>query len=222
MREGTMNTTAVRAKRSLFSVLLIPAVDKTIAVVACLPLVWLVYLRFQAFGFDLPRVALATNILVLVGTMLVRRIPVRVTPNPLFWLLAFVATYWPLLTIGIMSRGRPIAPNWITDGIALLGLATYLWARLSLGRNIGFVPAQRAIVTHGAYRYMRHPIYTGVFVSSFAVALRSYSPSNAFLLALGILWLVIKSFVEEYFLRADPEYAAYLRRVRWRWLPGVV
>jgi protein-S-isoprenylcysteine O-methyltransferase Ste14 len=217
-----MNATGVRPKRSLFGVLLIPAVDKTIAVVACLPLVWLVYLRFQAFGVDLPRLTLAINILVVVGTMLARRAPVRVTPNPLFWLLAFVATYWQLLTIGIMSRGHPIAPNWVTDGLAILSVGIIVWARLSLGRNIGFVPAQRTIVTHGAYRYMRHPIYTGIFVSVFAVALRSYTPSNALLLALGIFWLVIKSFVEEYFLRRDPEYAAYLEHVRWRWLPGVV
>jgi protein-S-isoprenylcysteine O-methyltransferase Ste14 len=217
-----VNATGVRPKPSLFGVLLTPAVDKTIAVVACLPLVWLVYLRFQAFGVDLPRVTLAINILVLVGTMLARRAPVRVTPNPLFWLLAFVASYWPLLTIGIMSRGRPVAPNWVTDGIAILSLGILVWARLSLGRNIGFVPAQRTIVTHGAYRYMRHPIYTGVFLGVFAVGLRSYTPSNALLLALGIFWFVIKSFVEEYFLRGDPEYAAYLKRVRWRWLPGVV
>ena len=169
-----MNATAVRPKPSLFGVLLIPAVDKTVA------------------------------------------------PNPLFWLLALVATYWPLLTIGIMSHGRPIAPNWLTDGIAVLSLGILLWARLSLGRNIGFVPAQRTIVTHGAYRYMRHPIYTGIFVGLVAVSLRSYTASNAVLLALGILWFVIKSFVEENFLRRDPEYAAYLERVRWRWLPGVV
>jgi protein-S-isoprenylcysteine O-methyltransferase Ste14 len=217
-----VNATGVRPKPSLFGVLLIPSVDKTIAVVACLPLVWLIYLRFQAFGVDLPRLTLAINILVLVGTMLARRAPVRVTPNPLFWLLAFVASYWPLLTIGIMSRGRPIAPNWVTDGIAILSLGILVWARLSLGLNIGFVPAQRTIVTHGAYRYMRHPIYTGVFVGVFAVALRSYTPTNALLLALGIFWFVIKSFVEEHFLRGDPEYAAYLKRVRWRWLPGVV
>jgi len=37
-----------------------------------------------------------------------------------------------------------------------------------------------------------------------------------------IFWLVIKSFVEEGFLRADPQYTAYLQRVRWRWVPGIV
>jgi protein-S-isoprenylcysteine O-methyltransferase Ste14 len=42
------------------------------------------------------------------------------------------------------------------------------------------------------------------------------------ILGLGILWFLIKSIVEENFLRADPQYAAYLQRVRARWIPFVV
>ena len=115
-----------------------------------------------------------------------------------------------------------MVPSTISDTIAICALAVTLWARFSLGRNIGFVPAQRDIVTGGAYRYMRHPIYTGVFLGSFALALRAYTPRNAGLLGLGALLFVIKSFVEENFLRADPQYAAYLNDVRARWIPYVV
>jgi len=32
---------------------------------------------------------------------------------------------------------------------------------------------------------------------------------------------MIKSVVEERVLKTDSEYAAYLNRVRWRWLPGI-
>jgi len=38
---------------------------------------------------------------------------------------------------------------------------------------------------------------------------------------LGIFWFVLKSVVEESFLRSDPKYADYMQRVRWRWLPGI-
>jgi hypothetical protein len=54
------------------------------------------------------------------------------------------------------------------------------------------------------------------------IVLHSYSSASVALLSLAILWLVIKSFVEEGFLRTDPQYAAYLQRVRWRWVPGIV
>lgn len=84
------------------------------------------------------------------------------------------------------------------------------------------VPAQREIVTGGAYGYMRHPIYTGHFLGYLGVALRAYSPRNVLIVGLGISWYLIKSFVEENFLRADPLYAAYLREVRERWIPFVV
>jgi protein-S-isoprenylcysteine O-methyltransferase Ste14 len=40
------------------------------------------------------------------------------------------------------------------------------------------------------------------------------------LLALGVFWFIpVKSMVEENFLRADPQYAGYMRRVRARWIP---
>jgi hypothetical protein len=54
------------------------------------------------------------------------------------------------------------------------------------------------------------------------IVLHSCSSVSVALFSLAIFWLVIKSFVEEGFLRADPQYAAYLQRVRWRRVPGIV
>jgi hypothetical protein len=42
---------------------------------------------------NIPRAAAFAATLLLIVTMVARRPPVRVTPNPLFWLLAFVVTY---------------------------------------------------------------------------------------------------------------------------------
>ena len=199
-----------------------PWVDRTIAIIASVPFVWLAHYRYQNLRLGLPLVSSVTVSLVLIVTMILRRPPKRVTLNPAYWLLAFFATYWPLLILAILQQGRPVVPSSISDTIAICALAVTLWARFSLGRNIGFVPAQRDIVTGGAYRYMRHPIYTGVFLGSFALALRAYTPRNAGLLGLGALLFVIKSFIEENFLRADPQYAAYLNNLRARWIPYVV
>jgi protein-S-isoprenylcysteine O-methyltransferase Ste14 len=211
-----------RSTSSLLHFLMTPWVDKTIAILACLPFVVALYLRIRASGFDLPRVVVVINVSVLVATMISRRVPTRITPNPLFWLLTFVSVYWWLAAATLAPRGRPLMPAWGTDMISVSSGIIYIWARLSLGRNIGLVPAQRQIVTRGAYRYMRHPIYTGTLLGYFAVVLRSYSSSSVVLFSFGILWTVIKCFVEESFLRADPQYAAYLQRVRWRWVPGII
>jgi protein-S-isoprenylcysteine O-methyltransferase Ste14 len=76
-------------------------------------------------------------------------------------------------------------------------------------------------VSHGPYRYLRHPIYAGSSLIFVANALSAYSLRNLAVLALGVLWFALKSVAEESFLRSEPDYAMYLQRVHWRWLPGI-
>jgi protein-S-isoprenylcysteine O-methyltransferase Ste14 len=208
---------------SLIRVLSLPWLDRTIAAIACMPLAYLAYYRYEHWHHGFPLIAAALNVLILVVTMVIRRPPKRVTPNPWYWLLAFVATYWQLLVLGFLEQGHPLVANWVTNAIAAPGLLIFVWARLSLGRNIGFVPAQRELVHSGAYAFMRHPVYTGGLLTNIAFLLRAFSPLNALLIGLGIFWFVpVKSLVEENFLRADPRYAAYMREVRARWIPFVI
>ena len=100
-----------------------PWVDRTIAAVACIPLVYGAYYRMEHFHLGLPLIAAVLNTLILVVTMLIRRPPKRVTPNPWFWLLAFVASYWLVFIIFFLQKGRPVVANWITDSLATFGLA---------------------------------------------------------------------------------------------------
>jgi len=214
---------APNLSRSLIHFLSLPSLDRTIAAVACVPLVYLAYYRYEHWHHGLPLITSALGTLILVGTMIIRRPPKRVTPNPWYWLLAFVATYWQFLVLSLLQQGRPVVANWITNIIAISGLFIVIWARFSLGRNIGFVPAQRELVRHGAYAFMRHPVYTGGLLTSLAFLLRAYSPQNLMLLALGVFWFIpVKSMVEENFLRADPQYAEYMQHVRARWIPFLI
>jgi protein-S-isoprenylcysteine O-methyltransferase Ste14 len=208
-------------KEERLTFLMTPWVDRTIAVVAVIPFVWLTYIRLQSFGFDVPRVALLLQGLLFIGTMVVRKTAVRISTNPLLWLLTFVETYWIVFAFAIMRRGQPIAPYWASGTLATLGAAVMISARLSLGRSIGLVPALRTLVTHGAYRYVRHPIYLAGSLIFVANVLSAYSPLNVTILAPGVFWFVLKSLAEESFLRSVPAYADYMERVRWQWLPGI-
>ncbi len=212
---------AARRERRLLQVLIGPHADRVVAIVASLPFAYLGYYRLAHEGVDLPRVALALNYALLIATMAIRRPPVRVTTNPLYWATAFVATYWIFLTLGLTERGVPLAPTVVTHGLALGSLVISVVARVSLGRNIGFVPAQRELVTSGAYAVVRHPIYAGLYVSLAGFVLRAYSPRNLLIAAIGAGLFVVKTFMEEDFLAQDPTYVRYMTRVRWRWLPGV-
>jgi protein-S-isoprenylcysteine O-methyltransferase Ste14 len=54
------------------------------------------------------------------------------------------------------------------------GIGLAVWARLHLGRNWGMPMTQRAepeLVTSGPYRFVRHPIYTGLLIAILGTAL---------------------------------------------------
>jgi protein-S-isoprenylcysteine O-methyltransferase Ste14 len=198
-----------------------PWVDKAFAILACIPIVYPVIRYRHDLDLSIVAVTWLLDVIVIVSTMFFRRTALRVTHNPWLWLLTCLATYW-FIAIGFVGEtGRVLAPLLVTNTLAILSTVIELWGRFSLGRNIGLVPAQRQVVTRGAYRFMRHPIYTGLFVWIIGEWLAGYSLRNTLLYSLGIFWFVIKSFVEEGFMKKDPSYAQYMERVRWRWFPGI-
>ena len=198
-----------------------PAVDKSLAVLACVPGAWFAYGCFKAGLMNIPRALFFAEMALFVLSMLIRRDPVRVSVDPSYWAVAFVATYYGFAMPSLLRGGVIIAPLSACNMLAVMGVWVAIFARLSLGRNIGLVPAQRKIVTGGAYRYVRHPIYTAHFLCSLGFALSCYSLVNALAVGLGCGLWVVKTFMEESFLSRDPQYAAYMKKNRWRWFPGL-
>lgn len=209
------------ARRSLMSFLVIPWVDKTIAIVATLPFVFELYRRWVVGHVSFPRAVLGLQLLLIIVVMMLRTAPVRVTPSPFYWLLAFVTTYATLGFTTFADQGVSLINPVVGDGLAIVSMIILAYALLSLGRSIGFIPAQRKVVTRGAYRFVRHPIYTGTFVSLAAFVLRSFTPLNLTLVVTLIALLMLRGVIEERFLREDAAYAAYMQEVRWRWFPGI-
>lgn len=208
-------------RRTFMNLLVIPWVDKTIAIVATIPFVIELYRRWAVGHVNFPRAVLGLQLLVIIIVMVLRTTPVRVTPNPWYWLLAFVTTYATLGFSAYAELGVTLISPSVGNGVAVVSVIIIVYSLLSLGRNIGFVPAQRSIVTRGAYRFVRHPIYTGTFVSLLAFVLRAFSVLNLTMAVVLIALLMLRGVVEERFLREDASYAAYLQEVRWRWFPGI-
>jgi len=220
---GQRNMAAVQpANPSRFiGFLTTPWVDKTIAIIAITPNVLELYHRYTAANLSFVRAVAGIQTIILVLTMVFRRTPVRVTPNPWYWLLAFVATYGLIAFYAFAPRGTLIVAILVPNVLVLISVAIMIWARVSLGRSIGYVPADRGIITSGPYRFVRHPIYSGLFVTLFAFTLRAYSPLSLLLILVIVGLFILKSVIEERFLRDNPEYAAYMKQVRYRWVPGV-
>jgi protein-S-isoprenylcysteine O-methyltransferase Ste14 len=199
-----------------------PWVDRTVAVVAALPFGYVLWIDLRAGHLTLPRFAILFQLSLLIVTMLIRTPPVRVTTNPFFWLVAFVASYYGFLTASFTGSGRALVPAVVTDGLSVLSVLADGYARISLGRNIGFVPAQRRLVLTGPYRLVRHPIYSALFLAEVSVILEGFSWLNLALSLVFLVLIVIKTLMEERFLHVDPAYRRYMGEVRRRWIPGLL
>jgi hypothetical protein len=67
-----------------------PWLDRGIAFIAMLPFLYLTYYRYQHMRLGIPLASFAIGTSITFLTMILRRPPKRVTPNPLYRLLTFV------------------------------------------------------------------------------------------------------------------------------------
>jgi hypothetical protein len=149
---------ASRPTLPLLQFLAQPWLDRTIAFIAMVPLLYLTYYRYEHMRLGVPLLSFAIGTLIAFVTMILRRPPKK--------------SHAKSSVLAARICGNVLAPPDAWDN-----------------------PEGSA---------------SGI------------TPRNVLILGLGILWFLIKSIVEENFLRADPQYAAYLQRVRARWIPFVV
>ena len=149
-----------------------------------------------------------------------------------YWLLLVIAYFLLLygrrlpypLNLGIVPNVAPTA--WAAAVLCVIGLAFAFWARVTLGRNwSGVVTLKEGheLVEGGPYRFVRHPIYTGILTMFFATALAlgHLAGFAAALLVLASFWIKLRD-EERLMLQQFPErYAAYRRRAK-RIIPFVL
>lgn len=116
------------------------------------------------------------------------------------------------------------AVSWQLAAVLLLApvaAVTFVWAILSARRPAG----TEALVTTGAYRRLRHPIYFAFFAMLLATGLLTSPPWHLLTAALAMFIagseLRIGAEEAELLRRFPDAYAAYRRRTRWRYLPGL-
>jgi len=103
--------------------------------------------------------------------------------------------------------------------------ALMLWARRTFGKrsfHLGANPSEGELVTSGPYRFVRHPIYTAVFVFVSASVLGSPSIQTVLFAAVVTIGAVIRTVCEEELLvRQYPEYEEYSRKTK-RMIPFIL
>jgi len=102
--------------------------------------------------------------------------------------------------------------GWALTALAALGFAFTWWARVTLGALWSGDVSRKAdhkVIDTGPYRLVRHPIYTGILVATYATTAQIGAPSTLAGIALVTLAFWIKGRLEERFLAQELGEAAY-------------
>jgi protein-S-isoprenylcysteine O-methyltransferase Ste14 len=153
-----------------------------------------------------------------VVAFLIRRPARAVTRRGSDWLLAVGGSFGGT---GFRPAGLHLAWG-VGSGLVLqsAGLFIGLAALIALGRSFGVAPANRGLVTHGAYRLVRHPMYSSYLLVQCGYLVQSLSWSNAAVFALTAGCNVGRALAEERLLNTSADYPAYRALVRCRLIPG--
>ena len=182
---------------------------------------FLVFLAANVSSFvDQPRLSIAL-LVVFQTTIVTLAVIRREVESADRRLIAFVAG-WAGTALPLLLRPDATADDLLLGQVLQsAGIVLQLVAVLSLGRSFGVVAANRGIKTGGAYRIVRHPIYAAYLVADVGFLLSNRTLLNVVAIVLATAFQVVRIWFEERHLLAEPEYAEYAKRQRWRLVPGI-
>lgn len=192
------------------------------SVLLCAYCVFFAYVRTQNLLGDFDWFELLHLIfnVTMAGLFLTRTRPVAVSMNPVHWIVAVVTSFSGFLFLkeGVNSVR---AAELTADGLMIVAAVFTYGSALALGRSMGFLPGLRRIKTAMVYRVVRHPMYMSCVLLRVGYVLRCPSVRNAVLLVLITLLYDRRARYEEDILLRDSEYADYMKRVKYRFVPGL-
>lgn len=113
---------------------------------------------------------------------------------------------------------------WLLDhrvlgaGICILGLLLSFIAALRLGKNLTPLPCPKdgsQLIRLGLYRFVRHPIYSGVLLVGFGwLLIYPYAFILLYVIALTIFFEFKIKLEERWLLEKFPAYAQYCKQVK--------
>jgi protein-S-isoprenylcysteine O-methyltransferase Ste14 len=142
------------------------------------------------------------------------------------WVFVLVQLILLAAIILLPGRGDWTTPGWLSIGarvLSLIGLLVIGIGLVHLGRSATPLPTpvqDGELRSTGLYRFVRHPIYTGVMAFALGSAIPSGSIGVAAAAAALVIWLAIKARWEERRLGARyPGFSAYADRTP-RFIPS--
>lgn len=131
--------------------------------------------------------------------------------------LTYMCRYW--YNTRFWELPTPMLPTVVTGFLIFLGGAIFFmkweifWDRVYRGQ----------LVTDGFFRYIRHPHYASLLIIGVGLALFFYSLLALIIAIIAFPIMAISVIDEEKKLleRYGKDYEEYMKRVRWRLIPGI-
>lgn len=202
MREALVEILARVAAALMLSLFTYAAVKQWLAAPTRITLLLLVVSAFMTLGLSL-----------------FARVPIHRDWTPFAFICSVGGTFYFLAVR--LSPGTQLIPEAAGASLQLLGILWQLFAKVSLRRSFGILPANRGVVSRGAYRFVRHPMYLGYFVTDVGFLLANFGIQNVIVYGCQFALQVGRIVREERLLSDDERYRTYRGKVRFRVIPGV-
>ena len=214
-----MTTTIGTSSETYVDSLLTEILIRIYVVGAVLFFVAAAYSQWRADPARITLLLIAVTETITAGIMICSRRPQRRDWRPLSVVATCIAMFYFL---GLdLAPGRHVIPEAIGVGLQIAAILFQLYAKLSLGRSFGVLPATRRLVTGGAYRWLRHPIYFGYLIGHAGFLLTNFSLQNFCTLEVLYIVQIVRIHREEEMLANLSGYPDYCNDVRYRLIPGV-
>lgn len=153
-----------------------------------------------------------------------------VDDNLFSWIVTLIC-YWPLypLVFYVIPMGaqdiafyKNVEITTVVRIFIMLTISIKVWSVLTLGSRSSNL-TNRGIVTYGPYKWVRHPHYLTKLIVMWIGVVPSMI-QNYWLIGGMIFWTtiyVLRALTEEQHLKRDTDYSNYMKKVKWRFIPGI-
>jgi protein-S-isoprenylcysteine O-methyltransferase Ste14 len=181
---------------------------------------WQAWNIAQTAGLNVNEASFLLQNLVLAAIVLLRHDPIAIDDKLSHQAVALVAFFSGLAFMGQPPTGGPTALT-ISEAVLLGSNVLGILSLLHLGKSFGILIACREVRTRGIYRLMRHPMYASDMLLRVGYVIGHFSAYTLALVILSSACYVYRAVLEERFLSQQPDYRAYMTRVRHRFIPGL-